>query len=240
MGAKVQRGGIIRSNEFGTLERVDGTRTYIGSTTLPDGKVLTKRFRMSGWDEEAIAERWLKWQGRKSDDDDDFEEEEAIVANGNDNEKKNPSCPFSGAECTWTCPLFSVPNGSCSIALGGVGLYNISCNLGLLSSSEAIELVAMAVGELGKSVPREIVRAEEPVETPVKTVADGVEAYLSDKTFLAFVNLHSKTVYSPYKRFCEERGYPAETESNFTKAVKARYPELKANRQAGGCVFVAA
>ena len=236
----VQRGGIIRKNDYGTLERVGKTNTYIGSTTLPDGRVLTKRFRMSGWDEDGIAERWLRWQCRNAEDE-IIEEEEADMANEITNEKKNPTCPFSGDECKYTCPLFSSPNGRCSIALGGVGLYNISCNLGLLSSSESIELVAMAIGELGSMAPKAVEEPkEEPVEAHVKTVADGVEAYLADKTFLAFVNLHSKTVYSPYKRFCEEQGYPVETESNFTKLIRGRYPELKANRQAGGCVFVAA
>lgn len=62
----IQRGGIIRKNGNGTLERVDSTNTYIGSATLENGRIVTKRFRCIGFKEDEVAERWLKWQWRET------------------------------------------------------------------------------------------------------------------------------------------------------------------------------
>ena len=225
----VQRGGIIRSNDNGTLERIDGTNTYVGSATLESGKVLTKRFRCQGFDEDDVARRWLKWQGKN------VETKEETMAK--EIESKKSACPFSGQECGGSCPMYSAVHQSCSVMLGGIGLYNIAQNIQSLDASESIELVAMAVGELGG---KRVEPAQEPVETPVLTVDDGVSAYLDGKSFLAFVNLHSKTVYAPYKRFCEEKGFPSESESGFSKALLRSFPELKAQPAHGGKTFVAA
>lgn len=234
---KIQRGAIIKSNDNGTLERIDGTGTYIGSATLPSGQVLTKTFRSSSRDEKDVVKRWLKWQGKKDDN-----EEEATMARTNTTtvEKtpmKTTACPFSGLECAPSCPIFSKAHGLCSITLGSVGLYNISCNLMKLDNSDSIELVAMAVGELASETTPEI---EEPrVEAVALTADDGVEEYLARTSFLSFVNLHSKTVYSPYKQFCEEQGYPVDTEARFSEAVENHFDELSSIRKAGGRIFVA-
>ena len=230
----IQRGGIIRKNDNGTLERIDGTNTYIGSATLESGRVITKRFRCQGFDEEAVAERWLKWQGRKTED---IEEKEEIMAEEiTQKQGKSQSCPFSGGECTPGCAMFSPSNLKCSLMLGGIGLYNIAANLSKLNCNDAIELVAMAIAdEKGKE------QAESaPLQAETKTVADGIRAYLGDKTFLSFVNLHSKTVYSPYKKFCEEEGYPADSEANFSKELLRSFPELKSKTAHGGRTFIAA
>ena len=212
----VQRGAIIRQNECGTLERVDGSSTYIGTTTLESGKVLTKKFRSHSRDDDEVAERWLRWQGRK----------EEISE-----EKEEP------IKCGALCPIYSTVHGECSLKMAGIGLLNISTNLMRLDMTEPLELMAMAIAESGK---REESPAVEHVEAKALTVADGIEAYFDGKRFLDFVNLHSKTAYSPYRKFCDENGYPAEKESAFTKEVKRRFPELKGQPSRGGFVFVAA
>lgn len=227
----VQRGAMVCRNDNGTLERVDGTGTYIGSATLESGKVVTKRFRSANRDEESVKDKWLKWQGRNVED----TEEEDMAETRNDNNKS--ACPFSGGECGARCPIYSTAHRACSLMLGGIGMYNVSTNLGLLSSSDAIELVAMAIGELKSNAQSQV---PEPVEAAAKTAAEGVEAYLEGKSFLAFVNLHSKTVHAPYKKFCDDNGYPAESESTFSKVILKRYPELKSQPAQGGRTFVAA
>lgn len=227
----IQRGGMVARNDNGTLERVDGSNTYIGSATLENGKVITKRFRGNVPEESKIIERWEKWQGRKGDD---AQEE---VAMDNEIKSKKSVCPFSGNECGPSCPIWSPANAKCAVMLGGIGLYSIASNLASLDASESIELVAMAIGELRADKPS---AKPEPTPTRALTVEDGVKAYLEDKSFLAFVNLHSKTVYSPYKKFCEEAGFPLETESNFSQAILKRYPELKGEKAHGGRTFVAA
>ena len=228
----VQRGAIIRQNECGTLERVDGSSTYIGTTTLESGKVLTKKFRSHSRDDDEVAERWLRWQGRKEEIIE--EKEEPIMASES---IKICTCPFSGKECGALCPIYSTVHGECSLKMAGIGLLNISTNLMRLDMTEPLELMAMAIAESGK---REESPAVEHVEAKALTVADGIEAYFDGKRFLDFVNLHSKTAYSPYRKFCDENGYPAEKESAFTKEVKRRFPELKGQPSRGGFVFVAA
>ena len=224
----IQRGGMVAKNDNGTLERIDGTNTYIGSATLPNGKVITQRFRGNVPDEKNLVERWLKWQGKKL----DKEEEEPMA-----NNTKKQTCPFSNNECGPSCPMFSPTNRACTIMLGGIGLYNIASNMMKIDPNESIELVAMAIGELK---PEKAIVKPEPVATNALTVEDGIEAYLEDKSFLAFVNLHSKTVYSPYKRFCEDKGFPADTEANFSQVILKKYPELKGEKAHGGRTFVAA
>lgn len=226
----IQRGGIIRKNDNGTLERVDGTNTYIGSATLPSGKVVTKRFRCQGFDEDEVERRWLKWQGKN----DEETQEEDMVSEANDKKSK---CPFSGDECTSRCPMYSPSNRACTIMLGGIGLYNIGCNLMNLDPNDSLELIAMAVGDLRRDGAEPM---PSTVEAKALTVEDGVKAYLEDKSFLAFVNLHSKTVYAPYKKFCEDNGFPAETESGFSQVVLKSFPELKSEKAHGGRTFVAA
>ena len=227
-----QRGAIVSRNDNGTLERVDGTNTYIGSATLESGKVVTKRFRRTGNDEAEVERKWLKWQGRNIEaKEEPMAEAYEVKANG-----KAAECPFSGRECGPKCPMYSQGNRACSLMLGGIGLFNISVNLSRLDPNESLELIAMALGDLGGQRAE---AADEPLPTAAATVEDGVKAYLEDKSFLTFVNLHSKTAYSPYRKFCEENGFPAETESGFSSAVRERYPELRSERAHGGCRFVA-
>jgi len=218
----VQRGGLVKKNDNGTLERVDGTNTYIGSATLESGKVLTKRFRCQGFDEADVIGRWEKWQGKKG----ETPEKEVRMA------EKKMECPFSGAECGSKCPIWSGASNACALKLGGIGLFNISAYLMNLDMSESIELLAMAIADQ-KPAPK-------PVAKPEPTAADGIEGYLDGKSFLAFVNLHSKSVYSPYKEFCEEKGFPCVSESSLTKVIEGRYPELKVERGNGGARFSAA
>lgn len=229
----IQRGGMVCKNDNGTLERVDGTSTYIGSATLPSGKVITKRFRCANHDEEELKSRWLKWQGRNS-----------LKPNGDDGKEKQAeeekpmektiACPFSGKECGIECPLFSEGNMTCSLKLGGIGLYNMCCNFGKLGIGEELELIALAIAESKQA------HAKPEPEESTKTAEQGVDAYLKDKTFLAFVNLHSKTVYSPYRKFCEAEGFPAASEAEFANVVGQMFPELKRQKAHGGCTFVAA
>lgn len=227
----IQRGGMVSRNDNGTLERVDGTNTYIGSATLESGKVVTKRFRGPWQNEDKIIDQWLKWQGKNVDE---IQEEDMAQENTN---CKTSKCPFSGDECTPRCPMYSPNNRACTIMLGGIGLYNIGCNLMNLDPNDSLELIAMAVGDLRKADSEPVTPT---VETKALTVDDGVKAYLEDKTFLSFVNLHSKTVYSPYKKFCEANGFPAESESGFSQVVLKSYPELKSEKTHGGRTFVAA
>jgi len=235
----VQRGGVIRRNDNGTLERIGKTNTYVGSATLPDGKVLTKRFRCEGFDEEAVSQRWLKWQGRKIDVDDCYEETDGDDMG--DTSRTGTECPLSGYECRATCPMYSMPNRACSLMMGGVALYNISENLMKLDASESIELLAMAVGEIAK-VSTAAGGSDEAHEEPAAalTEGDGLDAYLEGKTFLDFVNLHSKTVNSDYGRFCDEKGFPRAGERDLVTAVKERFPELKGQGVSGGTIFKAA
>ena len=226
-----QRGGIVAKNDNGTLERVDGSSTYIGSATLENGKVITKRFRGGVPDEPKIIQRWEKWQGKKGEEAQEEEEDMAAEIN-----KAKSVCPFNGGECGPRCPVYNPASRACSIMLGGIALYNISANLSKLDPNESLELVAMAVGEIRGGASSK----PEPVETPVRTIEDGLDAYFKGRGFLAFVNLHSKTVYAPYKKFCEKEGFPTETESNFTKEVLRRCPELRGEKAHGGKTFVAA
>lgn len=240
-----QRGGIIRKNDNGTLERIDGTNTYIGSATLENGRVITKRFRCKGFDEDDVARRWEKWQCRKDVPDDegaeDYYKEEDMA-----NEKKNPTCPLSGNDCTATCPMFSIENMACSIMLGGIALYNMSVNIMKLDASESVEMVAMAVGELGSAMKSGSVGATGAAVTSIKaepklpTEADGVDAFFEGKTFLNFVNLHGKAVNGQYARFCKEAGFPAVKEGVLLEKVVERFPELKRVGVRGGSVFEAA
>jgi len=229
--AYVQRGAIVRQNSCGTLERVDGSSTYIGTTTLESGKVLTKKFRSSARDDDEVAERWLRWQGKNEIT--VIKEEEPVM----EKSIKVCTCPFSGKECGAVCPIYSTVHGECSLKLGGIGLLNISSNLMKLDVTEPLELLALAVAEGAGSGSSP---AAEHVEANATTVEDGLEAYFGGKRFLDFVNLHSKTAYAPYRKFCDENGYPAEKEAEFTKEVKRRFPQLKGRPDRGGCVFVAA
>ena len=244
MGAR--RGAITRSNDNGTLERVDGTNTYIGTATLPSGKVLTKRFRGSWDDEDEIARRWEKWQCRHNDDEDGGE---YYFEEGDDNmeetKRTGSECPISGYECKPNCPMFSVANGACSIMLGGTALYNISANVMELKADEPIELVAMAVQEVAKAMADMPRAVAQPVEAPVlikhePTPDDSIAEFLKDRNFMDFVNLHSKRVNADMKRFCEERGLPRPSEKELVAAIDGKFPELKAQGVSGGTVFKAA
>lgn len=226
-----KRGNLVAENDGGTLEHVGG-RSYVGTATI-DGKVVTKRFRRGDEDEADVAERWEKWQGRKASLSDGGQtREETMEEKPMDEKSRKGACPLSGEACAPSCPMWSAANGACAIMLGGVALFNLSANIGRLDMSEPLELLAMAVAESGG---REA-KADAP-EAP--TEEQGVEAYMDGKTFIAFVNLHSKTAYSPYRKFCEERGYPFQKEADFTKTVLARFGELHAEKAHGGVRFAA-
>ena len=231
----IQRGGMVAKNDNGTLERVDGTNTYIGSATLQNGKVITKRFRGVSQKQDKIIESWERWQCR-NDVEEDVEKEEVMAEIRNT--KKN-ECPLSGNECGPACPLYSQANKACSLKLGGIGLYNMSCNLMNLKVDEELELIALAIAE-SKT-------ASEPAREPVaeakpkaKTEAEGVDAFLDGKKFLDFVNLGSKRVYSDYKKTVEGKGYPIVKEADLIAAITKRFPELKKKGVHGGSVLVAA
>ena len=218
-----KRGGTVAENENGKLERDGSSNTYIGTATLDDGKVITKRFRGNVPDEPRIIASWEKWQGRKTEC-----EEEAVE----ESTKKQKSCPFSGRNCGPSCPLYSPTNRACTVMLGGIALYSIGSNLMRLDPCESIEMVALAVGELAKAAPKQV--TEEP------KADDGLDAFLDGKTFLSFVNLHSKTVGSQYRKFCKENGYEPMGEHELLEAVDAHYKELKRVGVRGGSVFEAA
>lgn len=225
----IQRGGMVAKNDNGTLERVDGTNTYIGSATLENGKVITKRFRGNVPDEQKIVERWLKWQGRKTED-----EEMAEIIKVDDG-NKTPKCPFSGCECNAKCPLWSEAQRVCSLKLAGIGLSYVAANLMNLKVDEELELIALAIAESGK-------KTDKPKAEPVKelTATDGVEFFLADKKFLDFVNLTSKRVFSDYKKALANTDYPLVKESELTTAIAEKFPELKKKTVHGGSVLIAA
>lgn len=231
----IQRGGVIRRNDNGTLERVDGTNTYIGSATLENGKVITKRFRCVGFKEDEVADRWLKWQGKTAEKMAEKREEQEAREN-EDKEKpmaeKKVNCPISDNVCGPTCPMWSEAHGRCALYLGGIGMYNVASNLMKLKVDQELELIAMAIADS--------VRADDAKPVSEKTGEAGVIAYLDGKRFLEFVNLHSKAVHGEYKRFCQENGYPIVRESELTRAIEKRYKELKAEKQMGGTRFMAA
>lgn len=220
----IQRGALIKKNDNGTLERIDGTGTYIGSATLANGKVVTKTFRSSSRDNDEVEKRWLKWQGKEIEN--NTEEDMAEIKTVNTNKT---TCPFSGNECSAKCPIWSTANGRCAIQLGGIGLYNIACNLMNLGVGEELELIAMAIAEQKPSEPAE-----------VATEADGVELFLKDKKFLDFVNLSSKRIYSDYRKEIGGKEYPLVKESELVVEIIARFPELKKRGVHGGSILVAA
>ena len=147
------------------MERVDGSNTCIGSTTLPDGKVITKRFRGKITDQEETIKSWEAWQGRKSEEEDPDPEETAPktdIRKPSKTPKKTAICPFSQEECGSTCPMYSPTMMACSIFLGGLGLYNIASNMMKVDPNDSLELIAMAVTELGKAdIPAKKVAVKE-------------------------------------------------------------------------------
>ena len=216
----IQRGGMVAKNDNGTLERVDGTNTYIGSATLENGKVITKRFRGNVPDEQKIVERWLKWQGRKTED-----EEMAEIIKVDDG-SKTPNAK---------CPLWSEAQRVCSLKLAGIGLSYVAANLMNLKVDEELELIALAIAESGK-------KTDKPKAEPAKelTASEGVEFFLADKKFLDFVNLTSKRVFSDYKKALANTDYPLVKESELTTAIAEKFPELRKKTVHGGSVLVAA
>lgn len=217
-----QRGTIVAKNDSGTLEHISGSRTFVGSATI-DGKVVTKRFRGSATEQNDVIRRWEKWQCRKNEEPEEMEDN---MSNFN-----KETCPFSGAACGAGCPLYSVSNKSCALLLGGVGLFNISCNMMKLEMSEPLELIAMAIADQS---PRNTEKDSGP------TTEQGVESFLSGKTFLSFINLTSKSIFGDYKRSCEEHGFPTVCESELSAEIASRYPEIVKKGVRGGSMFVAA
>lgn len=234
----IQRGAIVRKNDNGTLEWVDGSRTYIGTATLSSGKVLTKRFRRNGFNEEEVAERWLKWQGKNLDKDEPLEEEENIMTETNTNSKAK-KCPFGGSDCTASCAMFSDANLECALKIGAIGLFSLTGNFIKLDPNESLELIAMGIGEL-KTAMAQNAPAPQPTVAHMPTEAEGIEAFLAGKTFLNFVNLHSNPVYAKYKKFCQDEDFPCASKKTIVKAIDDRFPEIKSVGKTGGSVFEAA
>ena len=236
----IQRGAIISQNNNGTLERVDGTSTYIGSATLSNGKVITKRFRSHSRDDAEVTERWLAWQSKQE----SYEEEEADMADKNitaiNTSSKAKKCPFGGCDCHPSCALYSDANLACSLKLGMIGLYSINCNYMNLNANESLELIALAIGELKPSPAAVAPKVEIAPKPHVPSIEEGLEAFLDGKTFLTFVNLHGKAVSGMYSKFCKENGYPKMGEKDLLDEVEKRYPELKRRGVRGGSVFEAA
>ena len=230
----MQRGAMVARNDNGTLEKPDSKNVYIGSATLENGKVITKRFRGVPKDEQKIIESWEKWQCRKVEEEDDMAEITKVEANATSKDSKAKTCPFSGNDCGAKCPMWSVANGSCSIMLGGIGLFNIAANLMKLDVGEELELIALAVAESRKPA----VEHKEPVRA--LTEQDGVDLFLDGKKFLDFVNLSSKRVFSDYKKALNDTGYPLMKEAELVNEVVKRFPELKKKGVHGGSVLVAA
>lgn len=242
MGSK-HRGAVISKNSSGTLERVDGTSTYIGSITMPNGKVFTKRFRSASRNDEEVTERWLKWQERNLEDltnvFGETKEPEMDISKDIEIEKTvtGPICPLMSrngqegfAYCqTANCAFWSEPHRACSQNLGGIGLYNMATNLMLLKVDDQLDLIAMAVADLKGSMP--VNNAVAPV---VPTRSDGLEEFFADKNFMDFVNLHSKTVYSEYRNLCEKRGCSPIKEKDLIVEIDKRFPEIKCQGVPGG------
>ena len=237
----IQKGCVIAKNEFGTLERVDGSRTCIGSTTLPDGKVITKRFRGNITEQDKVIARWEKWQSRSNDEDAEPEEDIFMEEPEKDQVKvektekpvyKVCKCPFSGEECGPACPMYSPTQLACSIFLGGIGLYNLSVNIARLNANESLELIAMAVSDLkGTDIPQKV---------PAPTEKDLVDRFLEGKSFMAFVNLNSKKVHADFKKFCAERGFEEcpVREKDLSERIFAEYKELERKPVHGGVLFM--
>ena len=227
----VQRGAMVARNDNGTLEKPDSKNVYIGSATLENGKVITKRFRGVPKDEQKIIESWEKWQCRKTEED-DMAEITKVETNSKDSKAK--TCPFSGNDCEAKCPMWSAANKSCSIMLGGIGLFNIAANLMKLDVGEELELIALAIAESRKPATEH----KEPVM--VLTEQDGIDFFLDGKTFLSFVNLNSKRVFADYKKALNGTEYPLVREGELVDAIAKRFPELKKKGVHGGSVLVAA
>ena len=222
---------MVARNDNGTLEKPDSKNVYIGSATLENGKVITKRFRGVPKDEQKIIESWEKWQCRKVEEEDDME---ITKVETKSKDSKAKTCPFSGNDCGAKCPMWSVANGSCSIMLGGIGLFNIAANLMKLDVGEELELIALAVAESRKPATEH----KEPVRA--LTEQDGVDFFLDGKKFLDFVNLSSKRVFSDYKKALNGTDYPLMKEAELVSEVAKRFPELKKKGVHGGSVLVAA
>lgn len=230
----IQKGCVIAKNEFGTLERVDGSNTCVGSTTLPDGKVITKRFRGKITDQEKTIKSWEAWQGRESKDEVEDPEETAPktdIRKPAKTPKKTAICPFSGEECGSTCPLYSPTSMACSIFLGGLGLYNIASNMMKVDPNDSLELIAMAVAELGKAdIPKKTTKDKSP---------DLVDGFFKGKSFMAFVNLTSKRVYSDFKKFCSEHGEECPLkETELSDRIFEHYQELERKPVHGGVIYM--
>lgn len=230
----IQKGCVIAKNEFGTLERVDGSNTCIGSTTLPDGKVITKRFRGKITDQEETIKSWEAWQGRKSEEEDPDPEEIAPktdIRKPSKTPKKTAICPFSKEECGSTCPMYSPTQMACAIFLGGLGLYNIASNMMKVDPNDSLELIAMAVTELGKT--------DIPTKKEAPKRYDLVDEFFKGKSFMAFVNLTSKKVHSDFKKFCSEYGEECPLkETELSDRIFKHYQELERKPVHGGVVYL--
>lgn len=236
----VQKGAMIAKNEFGTLERVDGTRTYIGSTTMQNGKVVTKRFRCDHGNEQKLIARWEKWQCRNEEDDYD-EEELETMADEKKNDKKGKLCPFTKDICTESCAMYSAANFQCAIQLGGLGLWNMACNIMSLGNRDELELVALAIGDISKKLPEQwpVAQQTQTVSASIAKESSPIDEFLKEKDWLSFVNLTSKKVHADFKAMCANK-YPEVTpmkERDLVDLILERYPKLDVEKISNGRIF---
>ena len=120
---------------------------------------------------------------------------------------------------------------ACSIFLGGIGLYNLSSNIFKIDPNDSLELLAMAVTELGKAdIPKKTTKDKSP---------DLVDDFFKGKSFMAFVNLTSKRVHSDFKKFCSEHGEECQLkETELSDRIFKHYQELERKPVHGGVVYM--
>lgn len=241
----IQKGYVIAKNEFGTLERVDHSNTCIGSTTLPDGKVITKRFRGTITDQDKTIASWEKWQGRENEVEDTRakgkkpdipEKTEFVQPVKKANQNKTAICPFTKEACGPMCPIYSTANLACSILLGGIGLYNLSVNMPKYEPDDSLELIAMAINDLRKPD----ISGKEPYVDLGHPTRDVTEEFFDGKSFMAFVNLTSKKAHADFKAFCKKKDVETVPlkESELSAEILRRYKELERKPIQGGVMFL--
>lgn len=242
----IQKGALIAKNDNGTLQHVDNSSTFIGTATLPNGKVVEKRFRDATKNGAAVKKKWEEWQKKTWGKEEEMEREQAlpektdISENEPDKVSKLLACPLLGGQpCLEHKCMFMHPmNERCSIPLLGSSLWYIAQNFARLDNAEMLELIAVSVDGLKSTVPAVEIKSE---KAPVNLVKAGLEAFFEGKNFIHFVNMHSKNVHGQYKAFCKEHGYEAYGllgESELAEEIQRRYLELYSETTKGGRIFL--
>lgn len=239
----IKRGSTVASNDNGTLEHVDGSSTYIGTATMPDGKVITKRFRDSSRDIDAVTLRWQAWQ-KKAWDKEDAMEREKIRVEEDISEKEADvvstklACPLLGGKpcLDVKCAFMHPVNERCAIALLGTSVWYMAENFARLDNTDALELIAISVDGLKAAQP--MLKNEPRLQSRARA---GVDGFFEGKSFLHFVNVHSKSVHQQYKAYCKAHGYDLQdilSETEIAHEILSRYGELDAELMRGGRIFV--